>query len=236
MSFKPGPDLEKELADLIMAGNQVAAILAWREASGESLTRSKEVVEAIENELRTHSPEKFTEYRRNLNTLFRNFDIEGTQLSVAGQSFDLHAFLLQGYTHDTATCTFDLTFRGDTYYHSPQAETRARTDLTFTFHAVRFLRIQDEAQGPPMIRFQSMRVVSGLTPKPDMVLRVEQEMRERNAVGPEADAPYDEGASPEIDWREYVYITLVWGVEILISAERIEASFHQAAAVEGYPS
>jgi hypothetical protein len=49
-----------EIEAAIFAGHKIAAIKAYRERTGKGLKESKDFIEALEQELRQTSPEKFT--------------------------------------------------------------------------------------------------------------------------------------------------------------------------------
>jgi hypothetical protein len=54
------PEMAKQIADHVFAGNKITAIKLYREHSGEGLKESKDFVEAMETELRAREPGKFT--------------------------------------------------------------------------------------------------------------------------------------------------------------------------------
>ncbi len=53
------PEVEKQLADLVFAGQTIEAIKRYREHSGEGLREAKDFVDALATDLRTREPEKF---------------------------------------------------------------------------------------------------------------------------------------------------------------------------------
>lgn len=60
MSGQVPPEMAKQIADEVFAGNKISAIRLYREFSGKGLKESKEFVEALEAELRGKEPGKFT--------------------------------------------------------------------------------------------------------------------------------------------------------------------------------
>ncbi len=231
MSIIPEKNLEKRISDLIYGMNKVEALLAYQEASGASLKRSKEFVDDLENKLRAKNPEKFYDYSKNINDEFLNFYIESIYLHFGGQIFDLHNhFKLQGYTYKTQKRIFELAFYGDIRYCSQNADNKVKADLKFIFRNVSFLRIQDESLDETNVCFEKIRRVGSMNPKPEIALQVEQEMIERNAVSP--DGKYNEESTSGIDWNKYFYLNFVWGVDILIAAETVEASLHQTVEID----
>jgi hypothetical protein len=59
MSFNPTPEQRQALAELLFAGRKIEAIKQVRAASGLDLKDSKELIDALENELRASQPQKF---------------------------------------------------------------------------------------------------------------------------------------------------------------------------------
>lgn len=232
MSFKPTPEIEAKIADFIYGGNKAAAVVECRGASGMNLKSSLEFVNKLEEVLRVSSPEKFLEYSRLTNDKFLNFDIkENIYLHIEGQRIDLHnQFQLHGYTYKSHERVFELACRGQVHRSPHDAGNNATTELRFTFHNVRFLRIQDEPLYDPNLCFSEMKCVGVMEPKPELALQMEQELVERNAVGPQADAKYEE-ADANIDWNEYLYVSF-HVVQILISAETVKASIQEVYAAE----
>jgi hypothetical protein len=52
--------IDDEIRDAIFAGQKIRAIKLYRELTGHGLKESKDFIEALTEELRTSSPEKFT--------------------------------------------------------------------------------------------------------------------------------------------------------------------------------
>lgn len=59
MSKPIPPEATRQIAELVFAGNKIAAIRLYREHSGEGLKESKDFVEALERSLRASDPGKF---------------------------------------------------------------------------------------------------------------------------------------------------------------------------------
>jgi hypothetical protein len=159
-----------------------------------------------------------------------NFCIDGTNLEIAGQAFDLHNFHLRNYTHDTWNRVFKIALKGDLYCDNNQVT----TDLKITFRNVSCLRIQDDPVDEKNVCFMGMQYVSEIDYKPDIAERLQAELlimpiiAEAAVQLAQAEA---EGETISIDWSTYMYIHFVWGVEVLIAAETVEVSFHQAVSL-----
>ena len=150
-----------------------------------------------------------------------NFRIDHNNLEAGGQVFDLHNhFTLQGYAYDTGNRVFELKFRGQTYHGSTPVGTQVTTDLRFTFRNVSRLHVQDLPFDQTNVCFLTMEHVSEMAVPPRLVEWLEEE-----SVGSEGEAPLDRSAC--------MYIDFIWGVEILIAAETVEATFQQAAVPAG---
>jgi hypothetical protein len=54
------PEMARQIANCIFAGQKIQAIKVYREYSGMGLKESKDFVESLETELRTKQPERFT--------------------------------------------------------------------------------------------------------------------------------------------------------------------------------
>jgi hypothetical protein len=152
-----------------------------------------------------------------------NFRINTNKLEVGGQVFDLHNhFKLQGYAYDTGNRVFELKLRGRTYHCGTPVETHVTTDLRFTFRNVIRLHVKDLPFDQTNVCLLTMGHVSGMAVPPRMVERLEEESAE------------SEG-EPPLERSTCLYINFIWGVDILISAETVEATFQQSAAPAGGP-
>ncbi|MGC4003793.1 MAG: ribosomal protein L7/L12 [Pirellulales bacterium] len=59
MSQSLPPDAHERLLEALFGGNKIQAIKIYREATGQGLKESKDVVDGWENELRRTVPERF---------------------------------------------------------------------------------------------------------------------------------------------------------------------------------
>jgi len=253
VALKPDAELEKELVALVSAARTIDAIRTYHKASGESLKQSAQVVGRLDEELKTESPDKLTDYWEipdETRKLFVNFELENINLKVEGQIFDLHnKFVLQGYAYDSPKRIFVLSFYSEAYNVG-----QVQTDLKLIFHNVSFLRVHDKPfdgkfDGENVsfnkmdmeVYFNKMEVVSSMFMKPEIALQVEQELIEFQVdeelaasadEGREADANYIENIIADIDWSQYLYIDFSWGAEILICAETVEVTYQQSAVPE----
>jgi hypothetical protein len=147
-----------------------------------------------------------------------NFQIKGTELEIAERKFDLHNhFTLQGYTYDTINKIFELNFKGIVTYCNPELEldNSLTTELKIIFRQVIFLRIQDCPFDEKNVCFDGMEFVSDLTKDTPEIVRQIQELFYTDEI-------------ESFNWKNYIYISFIHGVDILISAETVEVRFHQS--------
>lgn len=240
MSPRPDAELEKKVIGLVSEGRKIDAIRAYHEASGESLNRSAEVVGKLEEELKTTPPDKLAEYWKVSNKpkqMFLNFELENNNLKVGDQVFDLHGtFQLRGYSYDTLKRIFVLSFYRDAY----DGYDWVQTNVQLIFRNVSFLRVHDKPMDAE-VHFNSMKIASNMFMKPEIALQVEQELIELQVdeelaasadEGREADTNYIENITADIDWSQYLYIDFIWGAEILICAESVEATLQQSSEID----
>jgi hypothetical protein len=161
---------------------------------------------------------------------FLNFSIKDIYLETAGQVFDLHNhFTLQKYTQNSRNRVFEIFLSSQISHCSDNADTQVATDLKITFRNTSSIMIQDKPIAGPInstddatdetnICFQGMKFVNAMTYQPTIVCQLAEKADEKIP-------------SVEIDWGEYLYIDFIWGVEMVISSETVEVSFHQAAEV-----
>jgi hypothetical protein len=150
---------------------------------------------------------------------FLNFSIKDIYLETAGQVFDLHNhFKLEKYTQNTRNRVFEIFLSGQVCHCSDNADTQITTDLKITFRNIASILIQDKSIDTTNVCFEGMEFVNAMTHQPTIVCQLEEEAYEKNP-------------SVEIDWGEYLYIDFIWGVEMVISSETVEVSFHQVAEV-----
>ncbi len=60
MSDQSHSEIDAEIRDAIFAGQKIEAIKLYRDLTGKGLKESKDFIEALTEELRVSSPEKFT--------------------------------------------------------------------------------------------------------------------------------------------------------------------------------
>jgi hypothetical protein len=151
---------------------------------------------------------------------FLNFSIKDIYLETAGQVFDLHNhFTLQKYTQNTRDRVFEIFLSGQVRHCSDNhADTQITTDLKITFRNVSSIMIQDTPIDTTNVCFEGMQFVNAMIHQPTIVYQLAEKADEKSP-------------SVEIDWGEYLYIDFIWGVEMVISSETVEVSFHQAAEV-----
>jgi hypothetical protein len=147
-----------------------------------------------------------------------NFQIKGIELELADRKFDLHNhFTLQGYSYDTINRIFELNFKGLVFHSTPELEldNSLTTELKIIFRQVIFLRIQDRPFDETNICFLGMQFVSDLTKDtPEIVMQI-QELFYTDEI-------------ESFNWKNYIYISFIHGVDILISAETLEVRFNQS--------
>ncbi|BAY87665.1 hypothetical protein NIES267_71890 (plasmid) [Calothrix parasitica NIES-267] len=153
-----------------------------------------------------------------------NFSIEKViNIKVANQIFDLHnEFPLQGYNYKTLEKTFELSFKGNSVYYDNwddrEVGNELITDLKIIFRNVKFLSIRDCPFDETNVCFTQMKFVNKMIEeRPGSINEIE------NLV---SSSVYADEIEP-FGWEEFMYISFIYGVEILISSETVEANFNQ---------
>ena len=148
---------------------------------------------------------------------FVNFRLKEERTIVLGRTeFDLHnAVLLKRQTYDVNARTFELSFSGGWLQSDPDqaiAGNLMQTEVTLTFEDVEYLRAQNEP------------CLEDLTPSLEHFAEVKSLVGESTQQTHYNKLFYSD---EQPDWTDFWYLSFVWGVSVLIKADRVRADFRQ---------
>ncbi len=157
-----------------------------------------------------------------------NFQIkEGIEIELAGQGFDLHnQFQLQRYTYEATNRLLELEFQSSVVWcgEFPEVDNCLTTNLKIIFKNVDFLRIRERTKDYPID--EQGECLDSIEFVDQIGSRNQEFFQMPNAPSEIEDCLYtDEAEQPES--KNYLLISFMGGISILISAETAEVRFSQ---------